>query len=457
MESALQHAKENESEALRELIELLRIPSISTLPENAADVQKAAEWLIDKLSSIGIENLQLLETPRHPVIYGDWLHAPGKPTLLIYGHYDVQPVDPVDEWETPPFEPTVRDNNLYARGSSDDKGQVMVHVRALESVLKATGSLPINIKLMLEGEEEIGSENLQPVIEQHTDLFKADFCVISDSAMLSPTQPLIVYGLRGLCYTEVEVSGPTHDLHSGAYGGAVHNPLQALCEIIAKLHDENGTITIPGFYDNVRTLSDDERVEIDKVPFDEAEVKAETGVAKTWGESEFSIKERLGVRPTLELHGIRGGFTGDGAKTVIPAKLTAKISMRLVPNQTSEEAGQKMKAYIEEISPDTVNVDVRILNGGEPALVDWKDPAIQAASNAFESSFGNRPLYSLEGGSIPVVELLQRIFDVPVVLMGFGLPDDRLHSPNEKYHLPNYYKGIECAIHYLYEAAKIEV
>jgi acetylornithine deacetylase/succinyl-diaminopimelate desuccinylase-like protein len=453
-ESAIQYARDNEKNSLNELIELLSIPSISTLPNHASDVLKAADWLSTKLDDIGMENIQLLETPRHPVLYADWLHAEDKPTLLIYGHYDVQPVDPVDEWDTPPFEPTVRDENLYARGSSDDKGQVMVHVRALESILKTEGALPINVKLLLEGEEEIGSENLQPVLESNRELFKADFCAISDSAMLTPTQPLIVYGLRGMSYTEVELTGPSHDLHSGAYGGAVHNPMQALCEIIAKLHDENGTVTIPGFYDKVRTMSEEEKDLQASIPFGEQEVLNETGVPKVWGESEYSVPERLGVRPTLEVHGIRGGFTGDGAKTVIPAKALAKISMRLVPNQNSEEAGRQLADYVKQISPETVNVEVRVIHGGEPALVDYKHPAIVAAGNAFETSFGNQPFYTLEGGSIPVVELLQRLFDIPVVLMGFGLPDDRLHSPNEKYHLPNYYKGIECCIHYMQELAK---
>jgi len=455
MDSALQHASQNEQTALDELLELLAIPSISTLPEHANDVKAAASWITRKLDAIGLENVKLLETPRHPVIYADWLHAEGKPTLLIYGHYDVQPVDPIDEWETPPFEPTIKNNNIYCRGASDDKGQFMIHVRAVESILKSDGELPINVKFMLEGEEEIGSEHLQPVIEANRDLFRADFCAISDSQMLNENQPLIVYGLRGMSYMEVEVQGPTHDLHSGAYGGAVHNPMQAICEIIAKLHDENGTITIPGFYDNVRTLSDEERVELEKLPYDEADVIKETGVPATWGESEFSIKERLGVRPTLEVHGIRGGFTGDGAKTVIPAKALAKISMRLVPNQTNQGAAELLKKHIEAIAPNTLKVDVRMIHGGEPALVDWKDPAIRAAADAFEASFGTRPLYTLEGGSIPVVELLQRTFNIPVVLMGFGLPDDRLHSPNEKFHIPNFHKGIECAMRYLYEASRM--
>lgn len=453
-ESALQYARENETNALSELIELLKIPSISTLPDHAGDIRKAADWIRAKLADIGLENIQLLETPRHPVIYADWLKAEGKPTLLIYGHYDVQPVDPIDEWETPPFEPTMRKDNLYARGSSDDKGQVMIHIRALESVLKTEGALPINVKLLLEGEEEIGSENLHPVLESNKELFKADFCVISDSQMLTPAQPLIVYGLRGMAYTEIEVTGPSHDLHSGAYGGAVHNPMQAICEIIAKLHDEDGKVTIPGFYDKVRTMSDEEKALQESIPFGEKEVLKETGVPQVWGEPQYTVAQRLGVRPTLEVHGIRGGFTGDGAKTVIPAKALAKVSMRLVPNQTSEEAAKLLKNYVKEIAPNTINVDVRMIHGGEPALIDYEHPAVRAAGNSYEASFGNQPYFSLEGGSIPVVELLQRIFDIPVVLMGFGLPDDRLHSPNEKFHLPNYYKGIECSIRYMYELAK---
>jgi acetylornithine deacetylase/succinyl-diaminopimelate desuccinylase-like protein len=453
-QAALQYAQKDQKQALEELKELLRIPSISTLPDHAKDVRRAADWITQKLKAIGFENIQLLETPRHPVIYADWLNASGKPTLLIYGHYDVQPVDPVNEWETPPFEPTARGENLYARGSSDDKGQVMVHLKALEAIMKTDRKLPINVKLMIEGEEEIGSENLKGVLDKHKKLFQADACVISDSQMLTPTQPLIVVGLRGLCYTEVEVTGPSHDLHSGAYGGAVHNPMKALCEIISKLHDANNKITIPGFYDRVRALSKEEKEELAMLPFTDKTLQQETGVPKPWGEAGFTTKERIGARPTLEVHGIRGGFIGDGAKTVIPAKALAKISMRLVPNQTAEEAGRLFKKHVESLAPSTVKVNVKILHGADPALVDRKHKAIEAAARAYETTFGAKPYYLLEGGSIPVVVQLQRMFNLPVALMGFGLPDDRLHSPNEKYHLPNYYKGIECTIRYYYELAK---
>ncbi len=453
-QNAIDYAVKSQKDSLNELIDLLKIPSISTLPNHAGDVRKAADWLAKRLTALGMENVKLIETTRHPVLYADWLHASGKPTLLIYGHYDVQPVDPVSEWSTPPFEPAIRGENLYARGSSDDKGQVMIHIKALEAILKTDKKLPINVKLLIEGEEEIGSQNLAEVVQNYKKQLGCDLCVVSDSQMLSPTQPAIVYGLRGLCYTEVEVTGPSHDLHSGSYGGGVHNPLKALCEIIYKLHDEKGRVTVPGFYDRVRKVSKEESAELKKLNQTDQNVIKETGVPQTWGDPDYPIVERLGARPTLEIHGIRGGFTGDGAKTVSPAKATAKISMRLVPHQTSEEIGALFKKHVESLAPSTVKVNVKILHRGEAALIDRNHPAIHAAARAYESSFGAKPLFPLDGGSIPVVELLQRIFNIPVVLMGFGLPDDRLHSPNEKFYLPNYYKGIECAIRFYFEVGK---
>jgi acetylornithine deacetylase/succinyl-diaminopimelate desuccinylase-like protein len=456
IQAALAYTREHHQEALQQLVDLISIPSISTLPDHANDIHRAAEWLATHLQEMGLEHVRVLPTARHPVVYADWLHAPDKPTVLIYGHYDVQPVDPLDEWETPPFEPTVRGDHLYARGASDDKGQLFTHLKAIEALLRAEGRLPINVKLLIEGEEEIGSSSLKVTLPEHRDLFQADVCAISDSHILSPDQPSIVYGLRGMVYGEVEVQGPHHDLHSGSFGGAVHNPLTALCEMIAALHDAQGRVTIPGFYDRVRTLSDEESAELARLPFTDEQFKAETGISATWGESGYTTLERLGARPTLEIHGIRGGFTGEGAKTVIPAKALAKISMRLVPHQSSAAIAKLFQNHVESLTPKTVRVSVRVLQSADPVLIDRRHPAFQAASKAYEKSFGARPVYTLEGGSIPIAVLLQRLFKLPVVLMGFGLPDDRLHSPNEKFYLPNFYRGIECCVHFLAELGKEE-
>lgn len=455
-QTTLRYVKEHHQEALQQLTDLLKIPSISTLPDHARDIHKAADWLANHLKHIGLQHVQVIPTSRHPVVYADWLHAHNRPTVLIYGHYDVQPVDPLSEWETPPFEPTVRGENLYARGASDDKGQLFTHIKAVEAFLETEGKLPVNVKFLIEGEEEIGSGSLKEVLPAQKELFQSDLCVISDSHILSPEQPSIVYGLRGMVYGEVEIQGPSHDLHSGSYGGGVHNPLKALCEMVAKLHDENGKVAIPGFYDRVRTVSAEERKELSHLPFTDKKFLQVTGAPATWGESGYTTLERLGARPTLEIHGIRGGFTGEGAKTVIPAKALVKISMRLAPYQSSEEISQLFKKHIEWLAPKTVRVTVRILQSADPVLIDRKHPAFQAASKAYEASFGAKPVYTLEGGSIPIVVLLQRLFKLPVVLMGFGLPDDRLHSPNEKYYLPNYYRGIECCARFLDELSKTE-
>lgn len=452
-EAALKYVQDHKDTSLNELVELLKIPSISTLPENKKDILSAAQWLMDHLKKIGLENIQLIETAGHPSVYADWLHAEGQPTVLVYGHYDVQPVDPVELWDSPPFEPTLRGEDLVARGSSDDKGQVFAHVKAVEALLKSDGKLPVNIKFLIEGEEEIGSQNLMPALEANQALLQADVCVISDSNILAPDKPSIVYGLRGIVYTEIEVFGPSADLHSGRYGGGVHNPLQALCEIIAKLHDEDGRITIPGFYDKVRTLSDEEKAEMAALDNDEAFL-AETGSPAVWGEKGYTTLERIGARATLEIHGIRGGFIGEGGKTVIPSSALAKVSMRLAPYQPAAEIARMYKEHVESLAPDTVKVKVNILQIADSVLTKRDHPSIKAAEVAYEKSFGNPPVFMLDGGSIPVVEVLQRLFNLPVVLMGFGLPDDRLHSPNEKFHLPNFYNGIACSIHFLEQLAK---
>lgn len=444
--NAIAYAHDRRDEALDRLKEFLRIPSVSTTSEHRPDMRRAADWLASELASVGLENVEVMDTAGHPVVYADWLHRVDAPTVLLYGHYDVQPADPLALWESDPFEPVERAGNLYARGAADDKGQVMVHVRALQALMAAEGRLPVNVRCLFEGEEEIGSTHLERWIRDHADRLGADVAVISDSHILSEDQPSIVYGLRGLAYIEVHVTSARRDLHSGSYGGVVHNPIQALCEIVAKLHDDNGTITVPGFYDVVPVLDESERAEIARVPYDEETLRAETGVNASWGEAEYSLRERIGVRPTLELNGIWGGFQGEGSKTVLPARAGAKISMRLVPPQDPYEIARLVAEHIYRLAPPTVSVEVRELNHGYGAVVPRDIPPIQAASDAYEEVFGRRPVFVREGGSIPVVALFQELLDIPTVLMGFGLPDDALHAPNEKLSLSMYERGIETAI-----------
>ncbi len=431
---------------LDELRDLLRIPSISTLSEHKADVRRAAEWLKQHLLDIGLTRAELLETSGHPIVYGEWLGAPGAPTVLIYGHYDVQPVDDAAGlWRTDPFEPVVQDGNLYARGATDDKGQTFVQIKAIESLL-ANGAMPVNVKLMIEGEEESGSENLYTFIDTHHDLLRADVAVISDTSIISLDQPSIVTGLRGITYLEIEVQGPSHDLHSGLYGGAVHNPLQALAEILAALHDADGRVTVPGFYDRVEVLTPEQRADLAANRIPPERLMRETGVPGPWGEPEYELHERIGIRPTLEINGIVGGWTGEGAKTVLPARALAKVSCRLVPNQDPREIEDLIAAHVAALTPPTVTSTVRPLHHGMWAVVDPRSPYIQAAADAYEFGFGARPIYMREGGSIPVVASLQSAFDIPVVLMGFGLPDDNLHGPNEKFALACFERGIRTAI-----------
>jgi acetylornithine deacetylase/succinyl-diaminopimelate desuccinylase-like protein len=388
------------------------------------------------------------------VVYADWLHSEGSPTVLIYGHYDVQPADPEEAWDSPPFDPTERGGALYARGSTDNKGQFFAQLKAVEAWLQGAGALPVNLKLCIEGEEEIGSRHLPAALRDHRERFSADFCVISDSAMRAPGRPLILYGLRGTVYGEIEVRGPERDLHSGSYGGAVHNPLQALCEILASLHDEHGRVAVPGFYDRVRELDESERRELGELGMNKKELLRETGAPAAWGEEDFSIPERLGARPTLEVHGIRGGFTGEGVKTVIPAAVTAKVSMRLAPRQDADEMAELLEQHVKAIAPETVRVAVDLPFRANPALVARDHPLMEAAARAYAASFGTRPEFGLEGGSIPVVSTLQDLYGIPVLLMGFGLPDDRPHAPNEKFDLRQFESGIECAIRFLQEAAE---
>ncbi|MFW6184864.1 MAG: dipeptidase [Chloroflexota bacterium] len=449
-ETALRHAERTQERRLEELIEFLCIPSVSTKPEHDEDTRSAAQWLARAMREAGLENVQLFETAGHPLVYGDWLHAgPLAPTVLIYGHYDVQPAEPLDEWHTRPFEPEVRDDFLYARGASDDKGQVYIHVKVVESYLQSEGRLPLNVKFIVEGEEEIGGKHLGEFVPQHKELLAADVALISDSAMLGPEQPSIVYGLRGLCYVLLDVIGPDHDIHSGSYGGGINNPINALSHIIAGLKDENGRITIPGFYDDVRPLSEDERAMLAEYSLDEASWLAHTGAPAVWGEAEYSLVERLGARPTLDVNGIIGGYTGEGAKTIIPSRVHAKISMRLVPDQDPQKIRELFEAYVQELAPPSVRLRFDFQGAAPASINDYNTPAVQAAAEAYEAVFGRGPIFRREGGSIPVVGDFQRHLGLETVLMGFGLPDDRIHSPNERFYVPNFYRGIESGIHFL--------
>ncbi|HMR64246.1 MAG TPA: dipeptidase [Anaerolineae bacterium] len=450
LDQALAYAQAHRPEALEALKQFIRIPSISTLPEHKIDMQQAAGWLVEKMTAIGLEHATAYPTAGHPVVYADWLHAgPAAPTVLVYGHYDVQPVDPLEEWQTPPFEPTLQGDKLYARGASDDKGQLYVHLASVEAYLKTAGRLPVNLKFMIEGEEESGSVNLEQFVQEHGDLLQTDLVLISDTHILDPQTPVIITGVRGLAYMEISLRGSERDLHSGIYGGVVENPLNAMVRLLASLHDEQGRVNIPGFYDDVLPLTPAERAAINVGPVTDESLKAETGVPALWtGETGYTSAERRGARPTLDVHGIKGGFTGVGAKTVIPAVATAKVSMRLVPNQDPYKITQLFINHVERLAPPTMVAKAQTIHLGDGAVVTIDSPAIEAAAVAYEQVFGQRPLYLREGGSIPVVALFSKKFKVPVVLMGFGLPDDALHAPNERFHLPNFYRGIETAIRY---------
>ncbi len=444
---SLEYARRNHDRYLAEYKEFLSIPSISTLSERKPDMQRAAQCVSKQMSAMGFKKVEIMPTAGHPVVYGEWLGAPGKPTVLVYGHYDVQPVDPLDEWISPPFEPTLRGDNIYARGASDMKGQDHAFLKALEALLKHD-ELGINVKVIVEGEEEIGSPNLGPFMDRHKDKLKCDIALNADSGIMRPDLPSLVYGLRGLAYFEVWVYGPKQDLHSGLFGGSVHNPAQALCELIAGMHNANGHVTLPGFYDKVRVLSDEERAELARVPLTDAAWKQMAGVPQLYGEKGFTTVERLGARPTLEVNGILSGFTGEGSKTVLPAKAMAKISTRLVPDQDDKAVEGQLKEYLRRNAPPTVTWEVKSLVSGPAALVKRDTPAMRAAAAALEATFGVKPVFRLEGGSVPIVSMVQTKLGVDSILLGFGLPDDNLHSPNEKQHLPNYYRGIEAFIRF---------
>lgn len=452
--NALTYAKKSHERYLSELKEFLSIPSISTLSEHKPDIRRAAGWLADQLRGIGFDRVELMPTGGHPLVYGERLGAPGKPTVLVYGHYDVQPVDPVEEWDAPPFEPTVRGENIYARGASDMKGQAHAVLKALEALTENEG-LSLNVKVIVEGEEEIGSPHLGAFMEQHKRKLKCDIALNTDSGIMSPTLPSLVYGLRGLAYFEVWVFGPKQDLHSGSFGGSVRNPAQVLCELIAGMHDEHGRVMLPGFYDKVRTLSGEERTELARLPHSDEEWKGTAGVTHLHGEKEFTTLERLGARPTLEVNGLLSGFTGEGSKTVLPAKAMAKISMRLVPHQDDTEVEHQLKEYLRQHAPEGVRWEVKSLVTGPAVLVRRDTPGARAAAKALEETFGTKPVWKLEGGSVPVVSIVQQILGVDSILLGFGLPDDNIHSPNEKLHLPTYYRGIEAFIRFFANVAQV--
>jgi len=443
-----QYFDQNKQKFLDELFELLRIPSISADPAYHNDIVEAANYIKNKLIAAGADKVELCETAGNPIVYGEKIIDPSLPTVLVYGHYDVQPAVPLDLWDTPPFEPTIRktavhpDGAVFARGACDDKGQVYMHVKAFETMM-ANKTLPCNVKFMIEGEEEVGSTNLGPFCIANKEKLKADVVLISDTSILANDTPSIDCGLRGLSYIEVEVTGPNRDLHSGVYGGAIANPINILAKMIASMHDENNHITIPGFYDKVVELSAQERAELNKAPFDLNEFKKDLNVAEVWGETGYNVMERTGIRPTLDCSGIWGGYIGEGAKTVLPSKAFAKISMRLVPNQDSHSITELFKNHFESIAPKGVTVIVKPHHGGEPVVTPIDSHAYKAAEKAMEKTYGKKPIPTRGGGSIPIVALFEKELGLKSVLMGFGLDSDALHSPNEHYGLFNYYKGIE--------------
>ena len=429
---------------LNELKEFLRIPSVSTKSEHKTDIERAAHWVAEKLRAAGLENIEIAPTKMHPLVYGESLRAPGKPTILFYGHYDVQPAEPLELWTTPAFEPTVRDSNLFGRGTADDKGQVHIHLKALEALQRTHGKLPINVKVMIEGEEEVGSVSLWDFVKQNRERLKADALVVSDTSMLAKGVPSITYGLRGLNYYEIEITGPAQDLHSGVFGGAVPNPLTILAELIAKLHDRNLHVAIPGFYDDVALLSRQERKALNSLPWKEKEFRKTVGARALCGEKGFSIVEQLWARPTLEVNGIWGGYTGEGAKTVIPSKAHAKLSTRLVPDQDPAKIAKLVERHIRKLLPKTVTHKFEVLSTGKPWVAPYTHPIFQKALHALEAGFGKKAVFIREGGSIPFVTQMHDTFKVPCVLMGFGLPDENAHAPDEHISLENYFGGIKA-------------
>lgn len=449
-QQAIEYARQNRERFLSDLKEIVAIPSVSMQEEHKDDLVRAAEWLAVQLKKLGMDNVQLLPTDKHPVVFGEWMKAgEDAPTVLIYGHYDVQPVDPLELWKSQPYEAVQQGDLLFGRGTSDMKGQAIATLAAVESVMQTSG-LPVNVKWLFEGEEEMGSVSMEAFLPKHKDLFAADFCLNPDAGMIAADKPTITYGLRGLAYFDIFVSGPDHDLHSGLYGGTIHNPAQALIELIAGMHDAKGSITLPGFYDKVRPVSPEEHVDMAKLPQDENFYLEQTGVPQLWGEPNYLPVERVGARPTLEVNGFLSGYTGEGSKTVLPAKAMAKISCRLVPDQTPQEVHQQLLAYMEAHAPKTIKWEVKLLNTAPTAIADRNLPAIKSMADAMETVWNVRPLFKREGGSIPVVAMLQNNVGAESILFGSSLPEDNVHAPNERLHLPTWYKMIDAVIHFFY-------
>jgi acetylornithine deacetylase/succinyl-diaminopimelate desuccinylase-like protein len=455
--TAVEFIAQHEKRFLDELLDLIRIPSISTLPERKADVQRAAQFVADSLQAAGMENVELIPTAAHPLVYADWLHAPGKPTVLCYGHYDVQPPDPLDLWETPPFEPAIRNGNIYARGACDDKGQMYMHIKAVEALrAEHDGKLPLNVKFLVEGEEEVGGEGIAKYVPEHTAKLKADVALVSDTELFADGVPTLCIGLRGLMYMEIEARGPARDLHSGMYGGAAPNAVYGLIELLAKAKNADGRILIPGIYDDVSAPDAKEVESWKRLPFTEEQfLKEGVGATALTGEPDQSVLARIWARPTFEVHGIAGGFAGTGAKTVIPAKAVAKVSVRLVPNQDPAKVLSNVKRWVQDNTPKGIRTEVRVLSAAPGVVVNPNHPAIQIAAQSFAEMLGKATVFTRSGGSIPIVGELAQHLAIPTILMGFGLPDDGLHSPNEKYRISNYYLGIRTIAHFLNAYGKV--
>jgi acetylornithine deacetylase/succinyl-diaminopimelate desuccinylase-like protein len=451
VQNVINFIKENENRYIEELKEFLRIPSISTQQENKQDIRHAADFVAEKLKIAGMNKVEVFKTEGHPIVYGEWLGAPGKPTVLIYGHYDVQPVDPLELWDSPPFEPIIKDGKIYARGATDDKGQMYMHIKSVEAYFKTLGSLPLNVKFIIEGEEEVGSESLEIFINNNTELLKCDAVLVSDTALYGPGIPTLTYGLRGLCFMEIEIIGPNRDLHSGTFGGGVANPINVLAKIISKLQNKDGKITIPHFYDDVVKLSKKERNRFKALKFSEKKFAKDLGVAELKGEKGYTTLERIWARPTLDCNGIIGGFTSDGAKTVLPSKAMAKISMRLVPNQSTNKIAKYFEKYVKSLAPKSVKVNIKNLHGALPILTPLDNPATVAATKAMEKAFGKKIVYMREGGSVPIVDVFAKKLKVPTVLMGLGLNSENLHSPNEHFNLKHFQLGIISSAYFMQE------
>ncbi len=452
--TALDYLHNRQDRFLEELQELLAIPSVSTDPERAQEVRRAARWLAEKLASLNMRDVEVFPTEKHPLVYGRLAAAdPAAPTILIYGHYDVQPAEPLELWQNDPFAPEVREENLFGRGATDMKGQLMAALNAVEAAL-AAGAPPVSVKVLLEGEEEIGSTHLRAFIESHRDLLASTCCLNPDAGMMAPELPTITYGLRGLAYFELRIKGPGRDLHSGLFGGAVHNPAQAMCELIAGMHDPRGRVTLPGFYDPVRPLDPAERDELARLPVGDSDYLRNTGVPQLWGESGYTALERAAARPTLEVNGIGSGFVGQGTKTVLPAAAVAKLSMRLVPDQDPDRVDEQLREYLREQVPPTVRWELERLAGSPPSISDRESAALRALAAAMEAVWGRKPLFRREGGSVPVVAYLQQLLGVESLLTGFSLPEDNMHAPNEKLHLPTWLRGMECLLRFLFAVAE---